>query len=267
MREWVVPPRPLARSWNRQAARLLAVLVLLLGGLLGMSAPASAAERVIKIDADGPDPVTLAGVRPGDTIAFQNVDSTFPHTVRSTSDNWSFDVSIDPGATYKVPDPLKASGRYTYGDNSLLEDYEGEVVVGSTATAKPTRKPTRSPTPRPSSSGSSSSPSPTPGSGQATTPPLIGGGVPTTGPTGSTTGPPPVAAPEPTGTPDPGLVALPDGVLPDPPSPREYGLPMTVAAVGAAGTASLLVRFLLAHPAGRRRPDGPMVTLDPAPEP
>lgn len=268
MREWAVRLRPLLR--------LLAVLLLFAGTQLGLSlalgGTAMAAERVIEINLDGPKPVTLTGVKVGDTIAFKNTDAAFPHTVKSTSPNWSFDATINPNATFKVPTALKAAGKYTYADNSPLEDYAGEVQVTATTAKPPTRKPTPRPTRTTSgepsqepSNGATPTDEPTGGSGQAQTPPLIGGGIPTPSP-GSVL-PPPVTAPEPTGTDGApqagsGTVALPGGNLPEPPTPREYGLPTAVATVGAAGTASLLVRFLLAHPAGRRRLDAPIVTLD-----
>lgn len=258
------------RHWDVRATdlvRMLALVAVLAGAQLGLLAePAHAAERVIRITADGPDPVTLAGVKVGDVITFRNADPTFPHGVGSTSDNWSFSASLGPGEELTTA-PLRARGTYTYDEGpSVLDDYEGSVVVGSTATAKPKPRPT-SASPRPSSTGSADptrSPSPTASAtGSASTPPLGGGGVPTTTP--SPTGPPPVTAPPPTETEDPdsggGTVALPGGTLPEPPTPREYGLPIAVATVGTAGVASLLVRFLLAHPAGRRQ-DRPLVTLD-----
>ena len=247
-------------------ARLLTAVAVLAGAQLGLgllAPPAAAAERVITITADGPDPVTLAGVRKGDTIVFVNGDQAFPHTVASRAGDWSFSATINPGARYEGPEPLTAAGRYVYGDNSPLEDYEGEVVVGSTATAKPTRKPSASASPRPSRPAASEDPepTPTPSTGTVTTPPLIGGVPPTAAP--STSGPPPVAAPEPSETADPGeeVVALPEGTLPQPYAPRAYGLPAAVAAVAAVGTGSLLVRVLLAHPAARRRLPSPVVTV------
>lgn len=273
------PPRPLVRHWGVRAQtlhRLLAVVAVLVTAQLGLLAgPAMAAERVVVITADGPDPVTLAGAKVGDVVTFRNEDETFPHGVRSTSANWSFDVRLNPGQEFTTA-KLAKSGTYTYDSGDLtLDDYEGSVVVGSSATAKPTPSKTRTASPRPSSSGSED-PTPSPSStetstGSATTPPLIGGEVPT--PTPSPTGPPPVTAPDPTQTEDPdgdpdgsGTVALPGGTLPEPPTPREYGLPIAVATVGAAGTASLLARFLLAHPAGRRQ-QRPLVTLDGAGDP
>lgn len=262
----------------RTLLRLLAVVAVLVAGQLGLLAgPAQAAERVVVITADGPDPVTLAGAKVGDVVTFRNEDATFPHGVRSTSANWSFNVRLNPGQEFTTA-KLAKTGTYTYDSGDLtLDDYEGSVVVGSSATARPTPSKTRTASPRPTSTGSDE-PTPSPsstetgtGSGSATTPPLIGGEVPV--PTSSPTGPPPVTAPEPTETEDPdgepdggGTVALPGGTLPEPPTPREYGLPIAVATVGAAGTASLLVRFLLAHPAGRRQ-DRPLVTLDGAGDP
>lgn len=242
--------------------RLLALVAVLAGAQLGLLAgPAHAAERVVRITADGPDPVTLAGVRVGDVITFRNADPTFPHGVGSTSDNWSFSQTLNPGQEFTTA-RLPKAGTYTYDEGpAILDDYEGSVVVGSTATARPKPKPS-SASPRPSSTGSSD-PTPAPSStstGSAGTPPLVGGGVPTQ--TASPTGPPPVSAPEPTESEDPdGTLALPGGTLPEPPTPREYGLPIAIATVGTAGVASLLVRFLLAHPAGRRQ-DRPLVTLD-----
>jgi hypothetical protein len=78
-------------------------------------------------------------------------------------------------------------------------------------------------------------PSPPTGSGPApnVAPTLAGEDVPTAEPTGD-------------------VVAVGHGRLPEPPTGRKYGLPAALAAVAAAGVASLLVRLLLAHPAARR---------------
>ena len=56
-----------------------------------------------------------------------------------------------------------------------------------------------------------------------------------------------MASPQPTGN----TVAIGHGRLPEPPTGRRYGLPAALAAVAAAGVASLLVRLLLAHPAAQ----------------
>ena len=239
----------------RPLLRLLTAIAVLAGAQLGLGvlAPAAqAAERTITITADGPEPVTLTGVRPGDTIVFVNGDGTFPHTVASRSANWSFSTTIFPGDRFEVPDALTTAGRYLYGDDSELEDYSGEVVVGTVA--KPSRTPTRSPAPRATRSAPATSEptaSPTSGTGVLTAPPIAGGPTPSATPT--PTGPAPVTAPEPSETEDPEeqTTVLGDGPLPEPYTPRAYGLPGAVAAVGAVGTATLLVRFLLAHPAGR----------------
>jgi len=62
----------------------------------------------------------------------------------------------------------------------------------------------------------------------------------------------------------PAVLAAP-GRLPEPSTARRYGLPAALAAVAAAGVASLLVRLLLAHPAARQARharSGPAVTVD-----
>jgi hypothetical protein len=68
-----------------------------------------------------------------------------------------------------------------------------------------------------------------------------------------------VSSPVPTGP----AVAVGRGRLPEPPTGRRYGLPAALAAVAAAGVASLLIRLLLSHPAARPAAGGDtVVTVD-----
>jgi hypothetical protein len=79
-------------------------------------------------------------------------------------------------------------------------------------------------------------------------------------------GPEPETAPEPEAGPT--TAAAVPGRLGSPPTARGYGLPAALAAVLAAGVASLLVRLLLAEPAARRRArhamgrSAPVATVD-----
>jgi plastocyanin len=257
---------------NRRAASALLVaslLALVLVPLLGI-APASAAAKTITISltANGPKPAaTTAAV--GDSVVFRNDDQTFVHQVSSASTNWSFNSPpLAPGQTFPAG-KLAKPGTYVYrGAN--LDSFTGKVVVpgGTTASAAPTPSrsaapaPSRSASPKPSAAPTSASPSPTGGSGQVGPPPLAGGfgsvGAPTP-PAASAGAPAPNVAPtlageEPVVSAEPSgpAVAIGHGRLPEPPTGRRYGLPAALAAVAAAGVASLLIRLLLAHPAAKR---------------
>jgi plastocyanin len=241
------------------------LLSLVLLPLLAAS-PALAAKTVtIDITADGPKPAsTTAAV--GDTIVFRNADMTFVHQVRSKSTNWTFNSGpLAPGQTYPVGKLAKA-GTYEY-QGANLDSFTGKIVVpGSTPAPAPSA--TRSAAPAPSKSAAASpaaasasaSASPTGGTGAVGPPPLAGGfgtvGVPSPPP--GATGPAPAVAPTLAGeevasaAPSGETVAIGTGRLPEPPTGRRYGLPAALAAVAAAGVASLLVRLLLAHPAARR---------------
>lgn len=243
---------------------LLAVVLLPLVGIT----PASAAAKTITISltANGPKPASgTAAV--GDSVVFRNDDQTFVHQVSSASTNWTFDSPpLAPGQTFPAG-KLAKPGTYVYrGAN--LDSFTGKIVVpgGTTASAAP--PPSRSAAPAPSRSPAASSapasatPSPAGGSGQVGPPPLAGGfgtvGAPTP-PAASPRGPAPNVAPtlpgeDPVVSPEASGVAVSigRGRLPEPPTGRRYGLPAALAAVAAAGIASLLVRLLLAHPAAKR---------------
>jgi plastocyanin len=244
---------------------LLGVLMtLVLVPLLGVS-PAYAAKTItISLTADGPKPANVTAAI-GDTIQFKNDDSTFVHDVGNKSTNWptangSFDSGpLPPGATYPVGKLTKA-GTYLY-EGKNLDSFSGQVVVpsatGPVPTKSPTAKPAASRTPAPQQS-TTASPSPTGGTGNIGPPPLAGGIIPPPSPLGGGSVPAPNVAPTlageelPTVEPSGPVVAIGHGRLPEPPTGRKYGLPAALAAVGAVGVASLLVRLLLAHPAARR---------------
>lgn len=240
---------------------LLGVLTgLALVPLLG-SSPAYAAKTItISLTADGPKPAsTTAAV--GDTIQFRNDDATFVHQVGSGSGPWTAQWQsppLAPGQQYAAP-KLTKPGTYVYrGVN--LDSFTGKVVVPGTVAPTPAKSPSTKPAstkpPAPQQSPAAT-PSPTGGTGDVGPPPLAGGVI-SPPPAPGAGGPAPNVAPtlageevpsaEPTGP----TVAVGQGRLPEPPTARKYGLPAALAAVGAAGVASLLVRLLLAHPAATR---------------
>ena len=261
---------------------LLAVLAALCGSLL-LAAPASAAEKVVTITAEGVTPKVLT-VAKGDTITFVNEDASFGYRAVATSENWDLDsgpVGLLPGRSYTHPDPIDAAGTYTYRV-AEGEAYEGSVVLPSPSPRPSPSKAGTSPKPSPAPKPASS-PSPTGGAGTAA-PPVTGGfgtsGDPSPAP-GGVAPPPAIALPELPGEsagPDPETAGEPDpvsttaaavpGRLGSPPTARGYGLPAVLAAVLAAGVASLLVRLLLAEPAAHRRargamaPPAPVATID-----
>lgn len=239
------------------AASVLAAL--LLAPLL-VAGPAYAARTVtISITATGPKPAsTTAAV--GDTVVFVNDDATFVHQVGSGSGPWTSkweSPPLPPGGRYQAP-RLTKPGTYTYkGVN--LDSFTGKVVVPAAASPAPRATTTAAPGPS-KSPQATASPSPTGSAGAAGAPPLAGGlaavGVPSASPIAGA--PAPVVAPtlpgeqQPSTAPSGPTVAIGSGRLPEPPTNRGYGLPASLAAVAAAGVASLLVRVLLAHPAARR---------------
>ena len=265
---------------------LLALLAGLVGSVL-LAVPVAAAEKVVTITADGVSPKVLQVAR-GDVITFVNEDASFGYRARATSDNWDLDsgpVGLLPGRRYTHDEPITESGTYTY----LVaegEAYEGAVVLpGPSPAPSPSKSAGTSPKPSPTGPRQSPSPasSPTAGSGTAQ-PPVTGGlGTVDTDPSpapGGVAPPPAIALPELPGEsagPTPDLAPEPDddtvvtaipGRLGSPPTSRGYGLPAALAAVLAAGVASLLVRLLLAQPAARRRAEGslsaptPVATVD-----
>jgi plastocyanin len=236
------------------------LLAVVLVPLLGVS-PAYAARTItISLTADGPKPASVTASI-GDTIAFKNDDATFVHDVGNRSTNWptpngQFDSGPMPPNQVFVVGKLTKAGTYTY-EGKNLDSFAGKVVVPATTTPPPKASPTAKPAPSKSAAPpASASPSPTGGSGAIGPPPLAGGVItPPTPPAAG--GPAPNVAPTLAGeqvpTAAPGeTVAIGHGRLPEPPTGRKYGLPSALAAVAAAGVASLLVRLLLAHPAARR---------------
>jgi plastocyanin len=251
------------------AALLGLLLAVVLIPLLAVS-PAYAAAKTITISltADGPKPAsTTAAI--GDTIQFKNDDPTFVHEVGNRSTNWpggSFDSGPMPPGQVFVAGKLAKAGEYVY-EGKNLDSFTGKVVVPSGTTTSPTPTVSKSAPPPPSrsasprSSAGTASASPTGGTGVGGPPPLAGGFGTIGGsksPRPGQTGPAPNVAPtlagegvtqtEPSGP----AVAIGTGRLPEPPTGRRYGLPAALAAIAAAGVASLLVRLLLAHPAAGR---------------
>jgi plastocyanin len=254
------------------AALLALGLTPLLAALTAAPARAAAPTVTISLTANGPKPASTTAVV-GDTVTFVNDDMTFVHQVGSKSTNWTFQSRpLAPGDRYTTP-VLTKPGEYDYqGIN--LDSFSGKVdVPGSTpSSAAPAPAPSTSAAAAPSHAASpagspspGASASPSAGTAVAIPPPLAGGfgaiGIPGS-PAPGLSGPPPavappasalpgedVTSPEPSGS----AVAVASGRLPEPPTGRRYGLPAALAAVAAAGVASLLVRVLLAHPAARGR--------------
>jgi plastocyanin len=250
------------------AYAVVAVLLLLTVVPLLVARPAHAAvTHTIELTINGPKPASLTAAV-GDTIQFKNTDATFVHQVESASTNWEFrSPPLAPGQVYPVPGKLTKPGDYLY-KGANLDTFSGKVTVpGAVAPPpSPARSPAASPRPSPAAQPSSAPASPAPapsstgGSGVVGAPPITGGfgsgGFPSAAP--SPGGPAPNVAPTlageevPSAAPSGPTVAVGHGRLPEPPTGRKYGLPAALAAVGAAGVASLLVRLLLAHPAARR---------------
>ena len=255
----------------RRPTSLLVVLFALLGSFL-LAAPAQAAEKVVTITAEGVSPKMLE-VAAGDTIRFVNEDTSFGYRAVATSDNWDLDsgpVGLLPGRSYTHPDPITEAGTYTY---RVAEGapHEGSVLLRGANSVAPRKPSSTAPKPQQSSgSAPAPAPSPTGGSGTAQSPPVGEGfgtlGTPSSPAPGGFAPPPAIALPElpsesaaplPETAPEPdvdeaGPLAVP-GRLGAPAGYRGYGLPAALAVVLAAGVASLLVRLLLAEPAGRRR--------------
>jgi plastocyanin len=243
-------------------ALLGVLLTVVLFPLLGVS-PAYAAKTItISLTADGPKPASVTAAI-GDTIQFRNDDATFVHDVGQRSTNWptadgKFDSGpMPPGQVFPVG-KIKKAGTYTYEGKSL-DSFTGKVVVPTAASPAPATSPSAKPAPSKSAApqkSATASPSPTGAAGNVGPPPLAGGIIPPPSSRGG--GPAPNVAPTlagedvPTAEPSGSAVAIGHGRLPEPPTGRKYGLPAALAAVGAAGVASLLMRLLLAHPAARR---------------
>ena len=269
-------------------ARRLSASAVLLVALLGsvvLAAPAQAAERVISITADGLLPRTLT-IAAGDTVVLVNDDAAFRYRATSTTGRWSFDSGLIPlarGQRYVLPE-ISDSGAYGFTVFQNEAPFTGTITLPAPGTAvpRPATSPSTgsssggstkaSPTSQPSSQPSgaaSASPAPAGGTGAAALPPLSAGfGAVDPAPSPAPGAPAPAIAPD--------LLALPgevpapqaagkavasptpltnsaiQGDLPGTGTSRGYGLPAVLAAVLAAGVASLLVRLLLAEPAARR---------------
>ena len=256
---------------TRSHALLVALAAVVASFLL--AAPASAAERVVTITAEGVTPKVLE-VTSGDVITFVNEDTTFGYRAEATSDNWDLDsgpVGLLPGRSYTHPDPITEPGTYTYRV-AEGEPYAGSVTLAGPNGVTPAPRPSRA-APKPSSGTSppaAPSPAASPTGGTGTAAPPVTGGFgsvdPLPSPADALAPPPAIALPElpaesagplPETAPEPeadaaGPLAVP-GRLGAPEGYRGYGLPAALAAVLAAGVASLLVRLLLAEPAARRR--------------
>ena len=280
----MTPTRPV-----RRPALVLAALGALLASVL-LAAPASAEDRVVTITDAGVMPTSMT-VAVGDTVTFVNEGTRLDLVARSTSENWTFssELPILPGRSYTVPaDRLTGPGTYAYavGDEGE-EPFTGSVVVP--APPSPSPRPAGSPPasgggpapagggPAPGPGPGGQPPAPAPGGGTGVAQPPVTGGFssapgplsPLPGGTGTapapsialpellpaeeTVGPAPQTADEPEVAAGP--LAVP-GRLGAPAGYRGYGLPAALAAVLAAGVASLLVRLLLAEPAARRRARG-----------
>ncbi len=268
----------------------LGLLLLALLGTAVLANPASAAEKVITITPDGVSPKVLT-VAAGDTVKFVTDDRSFAYRAVSTSSNWSFDsgpLGLLDGE-YVVPDRITDSGTYTY---RVAQDapFAGSVVLPAPVRpgASPVApKPSAAPKPSPATSSPAPSPAATGGTGTTGTPPIAGGfgtvdSLPSPASGGDGVALPPAlapplplpgetAGPEPATAPVPTAAALAEPAVPGDlagaPSSRGLGLPAALAVVLAAGTASLIVRLLLAEPAARRARTGmaapaPAVTVD-----
>lgn len=244
------------RSWLAVAGLLALVLV-------GLSQPASAAARTVTLTNSGPSPASIT-INAGDRIVFVNADDT-NHTVTDNAGPWSFRASIAPGRSASTG-AFSSAGHYGYNDSFFVtvvqQNVEGSIEVRAAPpptpkpTVKPTAKPSPSRTPAPSASATrtpSATPSP---SATATATPT---GTETVAPSPSigtlpvitlppTTGPTPAVAP-PVASPTAAIAYGPVSEIAQP-SAHRYGLPVLLALLAAAGVLSLLVRFLLAQPAG-----------------
>jgi len=269
-------PAAVRRTPSGTLPYVVALLLVLLAFPVLTAAPALAARTItISITADGPKPAAV-NAEVGDTIVFKNVDATFIHQARSASTNWSFNTGpLAPGAQ-ATAGKLSKPGEYLY-EGVNLDSFKGKVVVPAVPAPAPAGSSTPAPKPAgsapPGSSGGNSSPAASPTASPASTGGSGSAGGPSLGGFGSVGGPqfpvaPSAGAPAPNVAPllpgevlpsagatapaGPVVVAAP-GRLPSSATARRYGLPAALAAVAAAGVASLLVRLLLAHPAARAR--------------
>jgi hypothetical protein len=241
-----------------RAGALLAGLLLALSVAVGLVPPAGAATRTVHLTNDGPRPVSLT-LHAGDAVQFVN-DDTVPHQVRSDG-AWQYDSGPLPPTQTSAPTPrLTAPGTYRYFDVRgivfLPQTFTGSLVVPApaarpTATSRPTSRPTATPSSAPPSSAASPSASPAPGAGSGS-PPVL----PSLSPLPSATAVLPAlpsASPLPTASPvvpAPVRYGEPRALVQN--SPHRYGLPAVLAGLAIGGVLSLLGRYLLAQPEGRR---------------
>jgi plastocyanin len=228
--------------------------------VLFVAAPARAAGHTVTLSNRGPSPSALT-IALNDTVTFRAGDASTYH-VRRSSGPWTF------SATVTSSKPVTTSGfgtagtyGYTVTFDTLLGEsppVNGSITVPAAPTPTPTPSASSSPSarPRPTTTASaqpSATPSPSASpSGVAVPPPIIGGVVPTPGPTPSG-GPAPQVAAHPTAlSPTPAAnvdYAKPSEIVQR--SAHGFGLPAALAAVAAVGVVSLIVRILLASPEAR----------------
>jgi hypothetical protein len=180
-------------------------------------------------------------------------DDAVPHQVRS-EEGWQYDSGpLPPGRTSAPTPALTAPGSYRYLDLRgivfLPQTFGGRIVVPKPAPSPtPTPRPTRSSSPEPEPS-ETPSPATSPTGAPSPSPSV----TPTASPTPSPTAPFPSVTPSTPASPTP----APDLRYGDPralvqPSPHRYGLPALVAGIAIGGVLSLLARYLLSLPEGRR---------------
>ncbi len=263
---------------SRRLRPAVSTLVLCVGALLTLvwlAAPASAAERMVTVSADGVAPATLE-VQPGDTVSFVVASGTVEgYRLQSTSSSWpaQFDTRIGGllgSRSFTVPQPLTKPGIYTYTAARGTAVSQGKVAVPEPpAPAEAPASPAAGAAPPSPGAAAPGAPAPTGGSGSTALPPLTGGFGPLqTGPVPGGLAPAPTLAlpelPEQFAFgPQPVTAAAPDtvltatavpGNLAAQPTPRGYGLPTALAAVLAGGVLSLLVRLRRAEPVTARPP-------------
>ena len=225
--------------------------VLLAGLLLGLATlvpSASAKVLTVHLTNDGPKPAGLT-IAAGDQVRFVN-DDTVPHEVRNQT-GWQYDSGpLPPGQTSSATPRFTAPGTYRYYDVRsiviLPQTFVGSITVPKPA---PSPTPTHSPSPAPSRT-SSPTPSSTPAVSASPTPVVT-----SPPPAPVTPSPTTSAAPVPSVTPSPTpslnvLYGEQRGITQS--SPHRYGLPALVAGVAIGGVLSLLGRYLLSLPEGRR---------------
>lgn len=226
----------------------------LLVALAALVPQASAATRTVQLTNEGPKPAALT-ITAGDRIVFVN-DDTAPHQVRSEG-AWQYDSGpLPPGQTSEPTPALTAPGTYRYSDVRgvvvLPQTFAGSITVPAPApTRSPTSAPTASPTPRPTHSPTATHTPTRPAATHSSAP--APSRTPSPEPTRSATVVPP--APTPSATPAPEIrYGGPQALVQS--SPHRYGLPALVAGVALGGVLSLLVRYLLSLPEGRRTGSG-----------